>query len=837
MYLKKAKIKMKKKSIINLISIFIIIISIYNNTFAQKVNRWESVQIPNGFSDPSGNVPDFYLDVYFLPQNPNLGWICGFNSKVLFTTDAGNTWEGRIINRGLYQLETIQFLNENVGYASGPNQNRDSDNGGIFKSTDGGNTWKDISPQLPVSLLWGFQFIDENYGIVAGGNCTTQIFYLTTDGGVNWNASSYKTNGGKISDPHIFEVGGKVWAIGAGTLWESLDGGKNWYIKSRTGAQDWHEELAIFGNSALIPFSEGCEGTYDASAGMRFSVNNGQNWSNYTKVKGPMFGSFLINETTGWAAGFKKGVYYTCDAGKSWNVIDCGLFGDLDDIYFVNDTTGWVVGNGIFRTQTAFTNSKYITKDTVNFCEGETITVRVDSIYNNHRWFTCSNSNTNQTSGEELISYSFNNPCDTGIIITYPVKVNPKPNYSLTISQSNPKGICEGDTVILSVDKDYDIYLWSNGETTKSIFVTKTGNYTVKVTNEFDCSTIAVYDVVFNPNPIAEILKPRRSTVCIGEKINLNSKNTHSKYSWYKVENGNIVGGVINTTNLYEADETGDYILIAENEFGCTAISKPVSLVFKLDSNRLDIQIDRNTKITFDKTKLNNIICDELVVKNKSSNDFVLDSVYFSNKLNFSMPLSQLPYILKPQETVIFEVCFNSRIAGNYFDTLMIVDVCNNKFVVLESTVEGLQLNGLTRCKLPWSMDVVEIGESYNLFVSPIYPNPTTNTVHIETLEFVPNKSKSNLLNSTENTYDKNNENNYSQKIEIMLYNNFGEQINNELLGINIRTLNITNEESGVLVNSKIYIENLNNLQNGNYLLIIKDFNGNTTVNKLNIIN
>ena len=49
---------------------------------------WEKV------TDLPGNVPKsaYWLDVFFLPSNPDYGWICGqYTNQVLRTIDGGNT--------------------------------------------------------------------------------------------------------------------------------------------------------------------------------------------------------------------------------------------------------------------------------------------------------------------------------------------------------------------------------------------------------------------------------------------------------------------------------------------------------------------------------------------------------------------------------------------------------------------------------------------------------------------------------------------------------------------------------------------------------------------------
>lgn len=60
---------------------------------------------------------------------------------------------------------------------------------------------------------------------------------------------------------------------------------------------------------------------------------------------------------------------------------------------------------------------------------------------------------------------------------------------------------CTGDTIILSSNNDFAHYLWTTGDTTKSIMVSKGGRYGVTVTNKYGCKaddTIDVKEISFS---------------------------------------------------------------------------------------------------------------------------------------------------------------------------------------------------------------------------------------------------------------------------------------------------------------------------------------------------
>lgn len=262
------------------------------------------------------------------------------------TTNGGQTWQGtRVVASGYCHLEYIQFLNTSVGYCSGPC--------GVFKSTNGGATWSAIDLGYPDSTIWGGWFKNVNEGWVTGGGCRRNKFYRTTDGGASWSLFLDTTETrSNLSDP-LWQSDmptGVVYAIGNGTLWKSTDDGDSWAVEGYTGATSpWHEELARYESTFLIPNARSNCGANHLTGGMRWSHDNGQTWSEFV-TDSDMFGTFLLNTQNGWAAGLNGNVWQTTNGGASWMRRDCGLSGrHMDDIFFQNDSTGWVVGKGIFK--------------------------------------------------------------------------------------------------------------------------------------------------------------------------------------------------------------------------------------------------------------------------------------------------------------------------------------------------------------------------------------------------------------------------------------------------------------------------------------------------------
>lgn len=339
-----------KSNIRIVLKIILLLVLIY----PLKSQYWEKVNLPIGYSS------NYWLDVYFLPGDPNYGWACGFNGMVIRTTDGGNTWAGSTI-AGAYHLESVHFPTRTVGYTSGVD--------GIFKSTNGGVTWFDIRPADAGAgmFFWGCYFVDELNGILVGDGCVTdQHFWKTTDGGNTWTLFSGTEPESGMTDVILYEANGRGFAVSSGRIWNTTDGGATWQVYANSGTKVWQEEITHLGTSFLVPYAgTTCQGGGN-DGGMRFSTNLGNNWTQF-RVGTPMFGTFLIDGRTGWACGYNQAVYYTSDAGATWELRNCGIDrGNLDDLWFINANNGWVVGEGVYKLSPS---TQKVSKSSINFGE------------------------------------------------------------------------------------------------------------------------------------------------------------------------------------------------------------------------------------------------------------------------------------------------------------------------------------------------------------------------------------------------------------------------------------------------------------------------------------
>lgn len=653
------------------------------------LGQWEKVK-----NIPPPYDKNYWLEVYFLPQNPDYGWVCGFEGRVLRTTDRGRTWRGSTI-LSANQLEHIQFPSEKVGYTSGIGINGF---GKIYKSTDGGATWFDITPPNAEDL-WGHYFVDDNYGLVIGGGCLTpQRFYITTDGGRSWTYSEYNVPNSGLTDLILYSKTGLGFATSSGWIWKTENGGRSWSLFSKSGENDWQEDLWIFGNTILVPYSLDCSGG-GGSGGVRISKNLGKSWKQFS-TGSSMFGGFLLDSLRGWVCGWNTAVYYTSDGGNFWELLNCGIDpgSSLDDFWFIDDTTGWVVGTGIYK----FVGKKIITAEieapTSSACEGDTIVLRAK---NNTQFYHWSN---NQNSREIKVTksgvyelYAWNTDCDSVIPSKITVTFNPKPVVQLSVPE-NMK-ICDGDTLPIWFTTDANEHIWSSGSKADTIFIYTAGRYSVYVRNEFGCIDSASVNVVVAPNPKPKIQFSSKTSICQGDSVVLTLPNIYTYVEWFEVNNPDMV---LSTNSTFITKNSGNFFARTETIDGCFNVSDTIVVDVRIDSNAIQILLGNNQNIMhFDSIRIRNSKCLDLILKNVSNTDVSFDYLFIKGNVSFSTLPSLFPIKLSPGESKAIPICFLPHKLGTERDTIVIFDRCWDQYVYLIAESVPEYYSGISGCDVP----------------------------------------------------------------------------------------------------------------------------------------
>ncbi len=133
----------------------------------------------NGQEKPvsAWNAHDFQFRVLNTTANAGSLWICGTDEAIAVSSDDGQNWDVKHRAPDGNSLLTIDFVNENFGYATGT--------GGIFLTTeDGGKTW--LSRSSGKDTILQASFSDSQHGIVR----TPSSLLFTVDGGQHFSVVS-----------------------------------------------------------------------------------------------------------------------------------------------------------------------------------------------------------------------------------------------------------------------------------------------------------------------------------------------------------------------------------------------------------------------------------------------------------------------------------------------------------------------------------------------------------------------------------------------------------------------------------------------------------------------
>ncbi|MBK7245492.1 MAG: hypothetical protein IPH98_16900 [Saprospiraceae bacterium] len=90
--------------------------------------------------------------------------------------------------------------------------------------------------------------------------------------------------------------------------------------------------------------------------------------------------------------------------------------------------------------------------------------------------------------------------------------------------------ICEGQSTLLSLDRSYLTYDWSNGDTLPSIQVSKSGVYSVTVSDGLSCFGSTTFNLTVHPLP--QYLIVGDTFYCKDLQAEIGVSSTQDQYSW-----------------------------------------------------------------------------------------------------------------------------------------------------------------------------------------------------------------------------------------------------------------------------------------------------------------
>lgn len=192
--------------------------------------------------------------------------------------------------------------------------------------------------------------------------------------------------------------------------------------------------------------------------------------------------------------------------------------------------------------------------------------------------YSWNNLSTSQTlsvneSGEYWVNIIAGSNCSLSDTIF--VTVNPIPELNLGIDTA----LCVGEIFEISAGEGFESYLWNNLSVSPSVFVVETGEYWVKVSNQYSCFSSDTINVVFNNNPVLN-LGPDLN-LCSNQYGILDAGNDGTEYIWessfgfMSTETGQIV----------MVSDSGMYWVRVINDFGCSSYD---SITLRYSNNSIN---------------------------------------------------------------------------------------------------------------------------------------------------------------------------------------------------------------------------------------------------------
>jgi hypothetical protein len=123
------------------------------------------------------------------------------------------------------------------------------------------------------------------------------------------------------------------------------------------------------------------------------------------------------------------------------------------------------------------------------------------------------------------------------------------------IAAMGATSICPGDSVILTAPEGFEVYLWSNNATTRSITVKQAGSYSVTVADAMGCgATSQTIAVTVNPSLTPTITKAGDLEFCEGDSVALDIGAGYQSYVWSTGELGQKI--TVRMSGIYYAHVT-----------------------------------------------------------------------------------------------------------------------------------------------------------------------------------------------------------------------------------------------------------------------------------------
>jgi hypothetical protein len=204
-----------------------------------------------------------------------------------------------------------------------------------------------------------------------------------------------------------------------------------------------------------------------------------------------------------------------------------------------------------------------VTPTAASICNGESTTLTASGA-TTYSWSNAATTATITPSPTATTTYTVtgtSNGCSKTASATVTVKASP----AVAITPA-AVSVCEGETTTLTAS-GATAYSWSTSATTATITTSPTTSTTYTVIGTSNgCSKAVNTTINVNTIPVP----------VISQSGNVLSTDTYNTYQWMK-DQDDITGA---TSQWYQVDNSGEYVVYVSDEYGCTATSAPFNVQF-----------------------------------------------------------------------------------------------------------------------------------------------------------------------------------------------------------------------------------------------------------------
>jgi photosystem II stability/assembly factor-like uncharacterized protein len=257
---------------------------------------------------------EYFYSVFF--RNQELGWATTYFSDKLFkTTDGGENWENIYNFTGTsLNLRGIYFVNDSTGFVAGSYTC-------LFKTTDSGYTWQELPGSFYNSST--LDFVNENYGWAGGFNA----FKKTTNGGTSWTSIDLLTYEFTVNEIYLLDQS-NGYLVGAG--YDNLGTYFNMFVSTNNGG------FTLFYKTLSTPlwnvYFESPDIGWIAGPTIYKTVDGGATWDLLTTSAK----DFQFQGAESWGISFDNDIIYSNDGWQTSTVQFSFTVGVQDEHKLVN---------------------------------------------------------------------------------------------------------------------------------------------------------------------------------------------------------------------------------------------------------------------------------------------------------------------------------------------------------------------------------------------------------------------------------------------------------------------------------------------------------------------